>query len=575
MRTRFFSSSRFGLSLDRGQGLHAAAALTALGLLCLPVLGCSTEAENNSKQTSPTLHPDAEGSPLAEVLPHWETLVGRSDAEPAVRWSERGTPMSVFGALSAAKEDVTAADARSFLADNAQLLQLTDRLADLEEDASFESPLGSHFTFVQRHQGVRVYGAEVKVHFNQAGRVVALNNTSVPNLRLDTVEPAISAERALDVALAAAPAPARDDVDAEAPEAPELVIYADAGDPALAYRVVVPTGGPTLQFFVSAETGELLGAPTDLNRYLVNGTGQVFKDNAVVATQNNGLVDSNDSAAAVPTSAYSTVTLQGLNGANKLDGQFASGSASKARAAGTNNNFIFLRNTKAFSETMGYFHIDFAQRYIQSLGFTNINNRQQIFSIDRLTDDNSFYSPSTKKITYGTGGVDDAEDGEVVIHEYGHSIQDNQVPGFGSSLEGGSMGEGFGDYLGATVTANMIGSSFQITCIAEWDATSYASGVPHCLRPLDSTKHFPQDVAGEVHDDGEMWSASLFQIRTALGAAKADKLVLQAHFLLSASANFKDGSNALVTAAINLGFTSTEVTTVRTILKNRGFTVTA
>jgi hypothetical protein len=300
----------------------------------------------------------------------------------------------------------------------------------------------------------------------------------------------------------------------------------------------------------------------------------VFKDNAVVATQNNNLVDGNDAASAVPSNAYSTVTLQGLNGNNLLDGQFASGSGSKSRAAGTGNNFVFLRNTNAFSETMAYFHIDFAERYIQSLGFTSVNNRQQVFSIDRSTVDNSSYSPSTKKITYGTGGVDDAEDGEVIVHEYGHSVQDNQVPGFGAAEEGGAMGEGFGDYLAATVNASLTGA-FQIVCIAEWDATSYAAGVPHCLRRLDSTKHYPESKDGEVHDDGEMWSASLFQLRSAFGAARADKLIIQAHFLLSTRANFSDGSNALVTAALSLGFTAAEVTNLRTILKNRGFTVTA
>ena len=99
--------------------------------------------------------------------------------------------------------------------------------------------------------------------------------------------------------------------------------------------------------------------------------------------------------------------------------------------------------------------------------------------------------------------------------------------------------------------------------------------MPHCLRRLDSTKHYPENKDGEVHDDGEMWSASLFQIRTAFGAARADQLIIQAHFLLSKSANFSDGSNALVTAAKNLGFTAADVDAVRTILKNRGFTVTA
>ena len=141
-----------------------------------------------------------------------------------------------------------------------------------------------------------------------------------------------------------------------------------------------------------------------------------------------------------------------------------------------------------------------------------------------------------------------------------------------SSAEGVADGRGlrrYGRHLNSSLTAT------SITCIAEWDATSYAAGVPHCLRRLDSTKHYPENKDGEVHDDGEMWSASLFQIRTLLGAAKADKLILQAHFLLSSNANFKDGSNALVTAAINLGFTAAEVSGIRTILQNRGFTVTA
>ena len=545
--------------------------LAPLGALCLlgiPVLGCA--AADPDATPAPVVDSDGEAAPLAAVVPHWNALVASNGAAPAVRWSAHGTPMSMFGALSTPRATASVGSAWGFLADHAALLQLADGLGELADDASVETPIGTHVTFAQRFEGIRVYGAEVKVQFNRAGSIIALNNTSVPHLALDT-QPRITAQRALEIALAGVAAESLSDADA--PEAPELVIYADAGAPVLAYVVVVPTNGPTLQMFVDAKSGQLVGEPVDLNRY-VNGTGQVFKDNAVVATQNNNLVDGSDAASAVPTAAYSTVVLQGLTGNNRLDGTFASGSNSRTRAVGTNNNFIFLRNTTAFSETMAYFHIDFAERYIQSLGFTNVNNRQQVFAIDRSTDDNSSYSSSTKRITYGTGGVDDAEDGEVIVHEYGHSVQDNQVPGFGAVEEGGAMGEGFGDYLAATVNSSLAGD-FQLTCIAEWDATSYAAGVPHCLRRLDSTKHYPGDVDGEVHDDGEMWSASLFQIRTALGAAKADKLIIQAHFLLSSRANFKDGGNALITAAISLGLTTAEVTSVRTILKNRGFAVTA
>ena len=57
-------------------------------------------------------------------------------------------------------------------------------------------------------------------------------------------------------------------------------------------------------------------------------------------------------------------------------------------------------------------------------------------------------------IKLGKGGVDDAEDAEVILHELGHAIQDSQqVPfGFGGSLEAGSIGEGFADYWAVTVS---------------------------------------------------------------------------------------------------------------------------
>ena len=43
------------------------------------------------------------------------------------------------------------------------------------------------------------------------------------------------------------------------------------------------------------------------------------------------------------------------------------------------------------------------------------------------------------------------------MHEYGHSVQDDQVPGFGSSPDAGAIGEAFGDYLAVTVTSAVTG----------------------------------------------------------------------------------------------------------------------
>ena len=49
---------------------------------------------------------------------------------------------------------------------------------------------------------------------------------------------------------------------------------------------------------------------------------------------------------------------------------------------------------------------------------------------------------------FGKGGVDDAEDAEVIWHEYGHAIQDAQVPGFGAGHEAGVDGRGIRRLLG-------------------------------------------------------------------------------------------------------------------------------
>ena len=66
--------------------------------------------------------------------------------------------------------------------------------------------------------------------------------------------------------------------------------------------------------------------------------------------------------------------------------------------------------------------------------------------------------------------------------------------------------------------------------MADWDSTSYTSSVPHCLRRVDTDLHYPVDLNGEVHHDGEIWSRALWDIREKLGNVKADTLILKGSF---------------------------------------------
>jgi Zn-dependent metalloprotease len=136
---------------------------------------------------------------------------------------------------------------------------------------------------------------------------------------------------------------------------------------------------------------------------------------------------------------------------------------------------------------------------------------------------------------FGKGGVDDAEDAEVILHELGHQIHFSQSATFFATTEAGSISEGFGDYWAGTVVEWALAQaslppSSDPACIMDWDSTSYTAGPVHCLRRLDTTKMYPADLDGEVHDDGEIWSHALWNLRTAIGATHADTAILFAQF---------------------------------------------
>jgi hypothetical protein len=85
---------------------------------------------------------------------------------------------------------------------------------------------------------------------------------------------------------------------------------------------------------------------------------------------------------------------------------------------------------------MAYYWITAAQRYIQGLGFDSITRRpvnmeSQDVRINQWGLDNSFSTSKKDELRLGKGGVDDAEDAEVILHEYGHAIMDAQQTPFG------------------------------------------------------------------------------------------------------------------------------------------------
>jgi hypothetical protein len=270
------------------------------------------------------------------------------------------------------------------------------------------------------------------------------------------------------------------------------------------------------------------------------GAGSVFVPNPVQSLGDQSLTDQKDADGAVPAAAYHEVTLTNLDGSGFLHGDYATIVSETGNPAySPTNTFRYTRHQDEFEQVMAYYWITESQKYIQSLGFgvsrRAIDNQPQRVRINQWGLDNSFATDHPKnELRFGKGGVDDAEDAEVILHEYGHAIHFAQNFSFDSE-QAGAISEGFADYWAVTVgdvVSRAVGVPVRapLPCVADWDSVSYTSTVPHCLRRVDRDLRYPTDLNGEVHHDGQIWSRALWDIRQALGNVRADTIILQGSF---------------------------------------------
>lgn len=274
------------------------------------------------------------------------------------------------------------------------------------------------------------------------------------------------------------------------------------------------------------------------------GSGRVFMPNPVQDLNDQTLTDQKDADYAALQPAYRSVQLTNLDGSGFLRGDWAVIVSETGKPAySPTNTFSYNRHDDEFEQVMAYYWVTEAQKYIQSLGFGStrrpVNREPQRLRINQWGIDNSFATTHKDEIRLGKGGVDDAEDGEVILHEYGHAIHFSQNFAF-ASVEAGAISEGFGDYWAVTVSEVVrtrlgLPASSDPACVADWDAVSYDPTAPHCLRRLDTDlpgvePDYPGGLVGRVHADGRIWSRALWDIRNAVGHVVADTVILEGQF---------------------------------------------
>jgi len=441
-------------------------------------------------------------------------------------------------------------------ADTAALRAVDAPVGQLEKTSTHTPTGASSVThYDQVVGGVPVSGADVVVSDLPGSAPRVLFDKSVDGLS-DPGAPAVSRADAVAAALAAIGSPRGGHTSAE------LVIDATRGNQ-LAWQVAHYDRRPISDWLVtvSAASGDVIGKDDQLLR--AEGSANLFDPNPVVSEDGyEGLRDRQDRDSDNLTNARVPVALEDLkDGQDCLKGDWAAARftpKAKPVCKASLNWDNTTRSSNRFEALMAYYHVTEAQQYLQSLDVDPANAERQKLIANSFSADNSFYSGGPDEIQLGTGGVDDGEDADVIVHEYGHAVQDAQNPNAHNGQDGGAMGEAYGDYLAATYSTETFGFDAEWTpCIMEWDATSYDDNSEPgiCLRraDVDNTVDEQEDFCGgtEIHCMGEVWSSALLELRTLLGddgsgRSIVDRVVLDSHFSLPSNASFEEGSEAVI-----------------------------
>lgn len=296
-------------------------------------------------------------------------------------------------------------------------------------------------------------------------------------------------------------------------------------------RLLQQKNGEHLETFLSKDD-HLLYAH-DLKRYISKDTtarGKVFMPNPVQSARTiYGAPYINASDADVPVIIAEQKTghfrCRLKNDTFRLEERFLSfGEVSgpyTVPAWSRSDSFMFNRSHDFFEDINSYYHLTKEMDYLAALGFGNLRDRIVIDAHAYNGGDNSAFDPAVYPYTleFGTGGVEDAEDGQVVVHEYGHAMSQFASPDTRTGSERSGMEEGNSDYIGISYTRSY--NDHHWYKVFSWDGhNEFWNGFVS-----NSAKKYPTDIQNNTNNDREIWSTPLMCIYEALGKRVSDSLI--------------------------------------------------
>jgi Zn-dependent metalloprotease len=383
-----------------------------------------------------------------------------------------------------------------------------------------QSPGGYHFAYTQLFNGVPVYQSEVKVNIDRNNVIRSLfdNTENTANWNVNT---------------------------ADATTQSVLAINPATGKPMLCQRVINAKDEEQL-----IANGEIIFS-RDTRAYAAHDTtasGKVFNPDPLTSAQVNygaPYYDNNNANNAQLemelqvkqfTTSFDTGTFSLVNQYVRMADW-----TSPITGVPTSNNgqFNYDRSQNEFEYINAFYHINTVQSHIHNLGF---NCADALIEVDAhvTNDDQSFFTPASQpRLSFGDGCVDDAEDADVIVHEYGHSVSENASPNSNYGTYRNALDEGFGDYMAGSYSASI--SNFHSDWVFNWD------GHNECWngRILTTPDVYPIQ-SSSIYRNGQIWSACLWCLHNTIGRAATDSLILETHYSYTGNMSMPDAAQLLM-----------------------------
>lgn len=433
-------------------------------------------------------------------------------------------------------------------------LQLTNHLKSLAAD---------HFTYIQVVNGIPIYGSHLKVSTDKSGNVISLisNIFDLPLSEVSTFN--LSADDSDQIANWV-----QENIHKQALiTIVDRYVVSENDNIIPAYEVDITAYAPSVRTRILFDTSLTPIYSRDLKTYYHDTTcyGYVFYPDPLTSAEveyGDLYKDFDDLGTSELNAERKLVSVPAKfnNDSFFLESPFVriadlAGPDNDDTIFSLTDSFLYDRSQSDFEAVNVIYHIHTFQQYIHSLGFTNLpdTSKYQLLADPHGDfDDNSFFTSNGNNLLlhFGDGGVDDAEDADVIVHEYGHALADAASPNSNTGFEREAVDEGFGDYLAASYSKSI--NAFNWEKVFSWDGhNEYWDG-----RSAKTNKVYPENTnSSSIHLTGEIWSTVLMDIQDSLGRETTDSIVLEHLYYLAPNLKMNEIAKLLIRAdsALNKG----------------------